>query len=85
LDSGCSKTAERRGKKTEQEKCFFGENPYGSRLIASGVQQRFPAAAARPIPQIFERLFSKKKRTRKSPRGWNKVECREFEGVNLLK
>jgi len=29
-------------------------------------------------PHIFERLFSKKKPTRKSPRGWSVVKFREF-------
>ena len=35
--------------------------------------------------QIFERLFSKKKHERESPRGWGVVKCREFERKNLLK
>jgi len=30
------------------------------------------------IPQIIERHFSKKKHTRKSPRGWNIVKCGEI-------
>ena len=32
-------------------------------------------------PQSFERLFSKKKFWRKSPRGWSVVKCWEFEGI----
>jgi len=37
------------------------------------------------VSQIFQRLFSKKKSERKSPRGSGVVKCREFESKNLLK
>jgi len=37
------------------------------------------------IPQIFERLFLKKKRTWKIPRGYSAVNCREFETWRIIR
>jgi len=52
---------------------------FGPALMVRGSFSAVRFAAARPVPQIFEHLFSKKIHTRKSPQGWSVVKCREFE------
>ena len=53
---------------------------FGPALMVRGSFSAVRLAAARPIPKIFENLFSKKKYTRKRPQGWIIVKCREVEG-----